>query len=71
MKLQYVRQTDRKFNMADLEYLIALEQFRDIMITQMETTAAEELAAKIKTRKLEENNKKYIEKINGESFCNR
>ncbi|CAK1580502.1 unnamed protein product [Parnassius mnemosyne] len=46
-----------------LKYLIAFESFRDLMIKQMETTAAEELAIKIKTRKLEASNEKLIQKI--------
>ncbi|XP_068633684.1 dynein regulatory complex protein 10 [Battus philenor] len=47
-----------------LKYIIALENFRDLMIKQMETTAAEELAMKLKTRKLEASNEKLIENIN-------
>ncbi|CAG5045262.1 unnamed protein product [Parnassius apollo] len=46
-----------------LKYLIAFENFRDLMIKQMETTAAEELAIKIKTKKLEASNNKLIQKI--------
>lgn len=42
-----------------------LEQFRDLMIRQMETTAADELMAKITTRKLESTNKTLIEDIEG------
>ncbi|CAH2048761.1 unnamed protein product, partial [Iphiclides podalirius] len=47
-----------------LKYLLAFENFRDLMVKQMETTAAEELAMKLKTRKLEASNEKLIEKIN-------
>ncbi|XP_039753551.1 dynein regulatory complex protein 10-like [Pararge aegeria] len=46
-----------------LEYLLVLEQFRDLMVRQMDTTAAEELTAKINTRKLEGSNEKLREKI--------
>ncbi|CAB3227188.1 unnamed protein product [Arctia plantaginis] len=48
---------------AGIEFLNTLEQFRDLMIRQMETTAADELMSKINTRKLETTNKKLIEDI--------
>ncbi|XP_053609800.1 dynein regulatory complex protein 10 isoform X2 [Plodia interpunctella] len=47
-----------------LAYLLTLEQFRELMVIQMSTTAADELAAKINTRKLEASNEKLIEHIN-------
>ncbi|XP_004927371.1 dynein regulatory complex protein 10 [Bombyx mori] len=46
-----------------LEFLLAMEQFKELMVRQMETTAAEELAAKISTRKLEASNKNLLHKI--------
>ncbi|XP_026738721.1 dynein regulatory complex protein 10-like [Trichoplusia ni] len=46
-----------------LEFLLELERFRDLMVWQMETTAAEELAAKINTRKLEASNEQLILRI--------
>ncbi|CAH2095989.1 unnamed protein product [Euphydryas editha] len=46
-----------------MEYLLTLEKFRELMVRQMETTAAEELSAKINTRKLEASNQKLLEKI--------
>lgn len=48
-----------------MEYLITLEKFRELMVRQMETSAAEELAAKINTRKLEASNQKLLSKIKG------
>lgn len=42
-----------------------MEEFRSIMVNQMETTAAEELAAKINTRKLEASNDRLIAHIKG------
>lgn len=48
-----------------MEYLLTLEQFRELMIRQMDTTAAEELAAKLNTRKLENSNEKLLQKIKG------
>lgn len=44
---------------------MTLEKFRELMMRQMETTAAEELAAKINTRKLEASNQKLLSKIKG------
>ncbi|KAG6444556.1 dynein regulatory complex protein 10 [Manduca sexta] len=46
-----------------LDFLLALEQFKGLMIRQMEMTAAEELTAKINTRKLENSNKNLSDKI--------
>ncbi|RVE50930.1 hypothetical protein evm_004497 [Chilo suppressalis] len=46
-----------------LGYLRTLQQFRELMIRQLHTTAAEELATKINTRKLEASNEKLIAKI--------
>lgn len=48
-----------------MDYLLTLEHFRDLMVRQMETTAAEELEAKINMRKLEASNEKLIAKIKG------
>lgn len=48
-----------------LEFLLAMEQFKELMVRQMEMTAAEELAAKISTRKLEASNKNLLHKIEG------
>ncbi|KAJ0176474.1 hypothetical protein K1T71_007653 [Dendrolimus kikuchii] len=48
---------------AGLEFLLTMEHFRELMVRQMETTAAEELADKINTRKLEAVNNALIEKI--------
>ncbi|CAH0585552.1 unnamed protein product [Chrysodeixis includens] len=46
-----------------MEFLFELERFRDLMVRQMETTAAEELAVKINTRKLETSNEQLITRI--------
>ncbi|XP_063624215.1 dynein regulatory complex protein 10-like [Cydia splendana] len=46
-----------------LDYLVTLEQFRDLMVRQLSTTAAEELATKLKTKKLEAQNAKLIANI--------
>lgn len=48
-----------------MDYLLTLEHFRNLMVRQMETTAAEELEAKINMRKLEASNEKLIAKIKG------
>ncbi|KAL4716693.1 hypothetical protein ACJJTC_004812 [Scirpophaga incertulas] len=46
-----------------LDYLETLEQFRELMVRQLHTTAAEELAAKFHTRKLEASNEKLLLQI--------
>ncbi|XP_063825747.1 dynein regulatory complex protein 10-like [Ostrinia nubilalis] len=46
-----------------LDYLLTFEQFRELMVRQLHMTAAEELATKISTRKLEASNEKLIDKI--------
>lgn len=48
-----------------LEYLLALEKFRDLMVKQMSITAAEDLEAKLMTRKLEVSNAKLKAKMAG------
>ncbi|XP_073956259.1 dynein regulatory complex protein 10-like [Choristoneura fumiferana] len=58
MKLQY----QGKLPPA-LDYLVVLEWFRDLMVQQLSTSAAEELAAKFTTRRLEAHNAKLIDKI--------
>ncbi|XP_032517567.1 dynein regulatory complex protein 10-like [Danaus plexippus] len=55
--------SDLKEDTSGVEYLLTLEQFRELMIRQMDTTAAEELAAKLNTRKLENSNEKLLQKI--------
>ncbi|XP_061716403.1 dynein regulatory complex protein 10-like isoform X1 [Cydia pomonella] len=50
-----------------MDYLVTLEQFRDLMVRQLSTTAAEELAAKFKTKKLEAQNVKLITNIKEKS----
>nr|XP_021200157.2 dynein regulatory complex protein 10 isoform X1 [Helicoverpa armigera] len=45
------------------EFLLEFEHFRELMVKQMETTAAEELSAKINTRKLESSNERLIANI--------
>lgn len=53
-----------------LEYLIGFEKFRELMVIQMNMTAAEELTIKLDTRKLEVSNEKLLEKIQGKiSVC--
>ncbi|VVC91267.1 dynein regulatory complex protein 10-like [Leptidea sinapis] len=52
-----------------LEYLLTLENFRDMMVKQMEMTAAEELEMKMHTRKLEASNGKLLEKIQEYTKC--
>lgn len=42
-----------------------LERFRELMVRQLESSAAEQLAARISTRKLEASNERLIEKIRG------
>ncbi|XP_013145357.1 PREDICTED: uncharacterized protein LOC106108648 [Papilio polytes] len=58
-----VRITIAKPETPGLKYLLALENFRELMVKQMETTAAEELSMKLKTRKLEASNVKLTKKI--------
>ncbi|KAM3965362.1 dynein regulatory complex protein 10 [Aphomia sociella] len=62
MKMEYEAGSETK-PVIGLEYLLTFEHFREHMVTQMTMTAAEELAAKINTRKLEASNKRLIEKI--------
>ncbi|XP_047991100.1 dynein regulatory complex protein 10-like isoform X2 [Leguminivora glycinivorella] len=50
-----------------LDCLVTLEQFRDLMVRQLSTTAAEELATKLKTKKLEAQNAKLIKSIKEKS----
>ncbi|XP_045498644.1 dynein regulatory complex protein 10-like isoform X1 [Colias croceus] len=64
MKQEYAEYVETRRRIPGLEYLLTFEKFRDLMVQQMETTAAEELAAKLNTRKLEGSNQKLIEKIN-------
>ncbi|XP_063624771.1 dynein regulatory complex protein 10-like [Cydia splendana] len=52
-----------------LKYLQKLEEFRDLMVIQMKTTAADELAAIINTRKLEKSNNESLEKIREDKEC--
>lgn len=42
-----------------------LVQFRELMLRQMSSTASDQLAAKFKTRKVEESNAKLIADIKG------
>ncbi|CAH4028316.1 unnamed protein product [Pieris brassicae] len=63
MKEEYAAYDESRKSFPGLEYLLTLEHFRDLMIKQMDTTAAEELAAKLNTRKLEGSNERLIEKI--------
>lgn len=44
---------------------MAFEKFRELMVIQMNMTAAEELTIKLDTRKLELSNNKLLEKIQG------
>ncbi|KAJ2949256.1 hypothetical protein O0L34_g6209 [Tuta absoluta] len=46
-----------------LEYLLGFERFRELMVVQMQTSAGDELAEKIRIRKLELSNAKLIAKI--------
>ncbi|XP_059052189.1 dynein regulatory complex protein 10-like [Achroia grisella] len=62
MKADYETTREIKSNNS-LEYLLTFEHFRDLMVTQMNRTAAEELADKISTRKLEASNEKLLGKI--------
>ncbi|XP_063383780.1 uncharacterized protein LOC134670048 [Cydia fagiglandana] len=50
-----------------LDYLTTLEQFRDLVVRQLSTTAAEEISAKLKTKKLEAQNAKLIANIKEKS----
>lgn len=54
-----------------LLYLLELEHLREQMEVQMELTAADELKAKFKTRKLEQSNAELIERINGNFISTR
>ncbi|KAJ8731206.1 hypothetical protein PYW07_004370 [Mythimna separata] len=45
------------------DFLLEMERFRELMVKQMETTAAEELSAKINTRKLEASNQHLLARI--------
>ncbi|CAK1551255.1 unnamed protein product [Leptosia nina] len=63
MKEEYAEYVETRRSLPGLEYLLTFEQFRDLMVKQMDTTAADELAAKLNTRKLEGSNERLIEKI--------
>lgn len=57
--------SQEKENNPSLEYLIAFEKFRELMVIQMNMTAAEELTVKLETKKLEHSNDKLLKKIQG------
>ncbi|KAL0882959.1 hypothetical protein ABMA27_016452 [Loxostege sticticalis] len=63
MKRDYAEGYAQTRPVVGLDYLLTFEHFRDLTVRQMHMTAAEELATKIKTRKLEGSNEKLIEKI--------
>ncbi|XP_047533482.1 dynein regulatory complex protein 10-like [Vanessa atalanta] len=63
MKIEYAEFGETRQRVTGLDYLLTLEHFRELMIRQMETTAAEELAAKFNTRKLEASNDNLLAKI--------
>lgn len=48
-----------------MDFLNEMEQFRELMIRQMEMTAADELLAKLNTKKLETANENLIKSIQG------
>ncbi|XP_061716406.1 dynein regulatory complex protein 10-like isoform X2 [Cydia pomonella] len=52
-----------------LNHLLKLEQLRDLMVQRMKTTAAEEISAIIRTRKLEKSNNECLDKIAEDSKC--
>ncbi|XP_063363985.1 dynein regulatory complex protein 10-like [Cydia amplana] len=52
-----------------LNYLLKLEEFRDLMVQRMKTTAAEEISAIIRTRKLEKLNDESLKKIAEDKKC--
>ncbi|KAJ8722235.1 hypothetical protein PYW08_004637 [Mythimna loreyi] len=54
---------DVKLMPPGFDFLMEMEHFRDLMVKQMETTAAEELSAKINTRKLEASNNHLLARI--------
>ncbi|XP_075977989.1 dynein regulatory complex protein 10-like [Anticarsia gemmatalis] len=64
MITQMKQSQDSKNPSPGMDFLLELEQFRDLMVRQMETTAAEELLVKINTRKLEASNNSLISLIN-------
>ncbi|XP_045772440.1 dynein regulatory complex protein 10-like [Maniola jurtina] len=63
MKDEFTEAGEAKQLSPGLEYLQVLEHFRDLMVRQMNTSAAEELTEKLNTRKLEASNEKLIAKI--------
>ncbi|XP_064072773.1 dynein regulatory complex protein 10-like isoform X1 [Vanessa tameamea] len=63
MKIEYAEFGETRQQVSGLDYLLTLEHFRELMVRQMETTAAEELAAKFNTRKLEASNDNLLAKI--------
>ncbi|KAI5634608.1 IQ domain-containing protein D-like [Phthorimaea operculella] len=64
LKDEYLKSDDdSKQPSPALEYLLGFERFREIMVAQMQTTAAEELGEKIRIRKLEISNAKLIAQI--------
>ncbi|XP_022813977.1 IQ domain-containing protein D-like [Spodoptera litura] len=62
-KQREIQANDKTKLTPGFEFLMELEQFRDLMVRQMETTAAEELSAKISTKKLEASNESLIAHI--------
>uniref|UniRef100_A0A2H1V0I2 Dynein regulatory complex protein 10 n=1 Tax=Spodoptera frugiperda TaxID=7108 RepID=A0A2H1V0I2_SPOFR len=62
-KQREIQANDKTLLTPAFEFLMELEHFRDIMVRQMETTAAEELSAKISTKKLEASNESLIAHI--------
>ncbi|XP_063624216.1 dynein regulatory complex protein 10-like [Cydia splendana] len=54
---------------AGLNHLLKLEEFRDLMVRRMKTTAAEEISAVIRTKKLEKSNIECLNKIAEDKKC--
>ncbi|XP_063536038.1 dynein regulatory complex protein 10-like [Cydia strobilella] len=52
-----------------LNHLLKLEEFRELMVQRMKTTAAEEISAMICTRKLEKSNHECLKKIAEDNKC--
>ncbi|CAH1638348.1 unnamed protein product [Spodoptera littoralis] len=62
-KQREIQANDKTKLTPGFEFLMELEHFRDLMVRQMEATAAEELSAKISTKKLEASNESLIAHI--------
>ncbi|XP_063383558.1 dynein regulatory complex protein 10-like [Cydia fagiglandana] len=69
MKRDTLCSGDQSIKSPGLNHLLKLEEFRDLMVQRMKTTAAEEMSAVIRTRKLEKSNIECLNKIAEDKKC--